>query len=137
MISRGAAVLIYVLDIMSEKPNDDLKGFADCIQERGSYFRTLWLLFDLTWSVKSLIWSTFALIGQNFALFGPTLYFEPSCKAIAKYSENSKVFVLVHKMDLLNEENAQEPGIKEKKFAAKKAELEEIASKFSIKVIIG
>ena len=37
-------------------------------------------------------------------------------------------------MDLLNEENAQEPGIKEKKFAAKKAELEEIASKFSIKV---
>ena len=55
-------------------------------------------------------------------------------KAIAKYSENSKVFVLVHKMDLLNEENAQEPGTKEKKFAAKKAELEEIASKFSIKV---
>jgi len=85
-IFGGAAVLIYVLDIMSEKPNDDLKGFADCIQ------------------------------------------------AIAKYSENSKVFVLVHKMDLLNEENAQEPGIKEKKFAAKKAELEEIASKFSIKI---
>ena len=59
---------------------------------------------------------------------------KPLIKAIAKYSENSKVFVLVHKMDLLNEENAQEPGIKEKKFAAKKAELEEIASKFSIKV---
>ena len=83
----GAAVLIYVLDIMSEKPDDDLEGFKECLN------------------------------------------------AIAEYAENSKVFVLVHKMDLLEEDAGHPPGHKQERFEAKCVELKEIADENKIQVL--
>lgn len=85
-IFSGAAVLIYVLDIMSEKPDDDLEGFKECLN------------------------------------------------AIAEYAENSKVFVLVHKMDLLEEDNGHPPGHKQERFEAKCHELKEIADEHKIQI---
>lgn len=31
-IFRGAAVLIYVLDIMSDKPDEDIRGYEECLK---------------------------------------------------------------------------------------------------------
>jgi len=72
-IFKGCEVLIYVIDVKSERPEADLQGYRDCLA------------------------------------------------AIADYSAGAKIFVLVHKMDLLldSEKNAV--------FEAKKKELEEIA----------
>lgn len=71
---------------MSEKPDDDLEGFKECLN------------------------------------------------AIAEYAENSKVFVLVHKMDLLEEDNGHPPGHKQERFEAKCHELKEIADEHKIQV---
>jgi len=80
-IFRGAAVLIYVLDIMSDKPDEDIRGYEECL------------------------------------------------KALMDHSEEAKVFVLVHKMDLI-----ESPAQKQEVFEAKRQQLEQIAISYEVQV---
>ena len=99
-IFSGAAVLIYVLDIMSEKPDDDLEGFKECLSAIAEYAENSKVnYFDLNLNPKRRL----------------------------------KVFVLVHKMDLLEEDNGHPPGYKQERFEQKCAELKEIADEQNIR----